>query len=131
MLYNLVQYLVTAFLDISFVAEAFSSASPDDCMLIQDTGGTTDHYSGRPDITVQFLSRSKNNWIARNNANQVYEYIKNRIGLLLPEATVNSVVYPAVTAYRIVPIQRFGYIGTSSENHHMYSFNSIVTLDYS
>lgn len=131
MLYNLVQYLVAAFPDISFVAEAFSTGSPDDCILIQDTGGTTDHYSGRPDITIQFLSRSKNNWVARNNVNQVYEYIKNRIGLLLPEATVNSVVYPELTAYRIVPIQRFGYIGASNENHHMYSFNSIVTLDYS
>lgn len=131
MIYNLVQYLIEQFPDISFVAEALNSKSPEDCIVVKDSGGTTDHYTGRPDITVQFLARSKNNWTARFNVGRVYDKLKNRIGLLLPEVTVNGVVYPELKTYRIVPIQRFGYIGTTSENYQMYSFNSIVTLDYS
>lgn len=131
MLYNLVQYLITEFPNISFVADGYNTKSPIDCIVVKDSGGILNHYSGRPDITVQFLSRSSVLWKARDNASQVFEKLKNRIGLVLPVVTVNNIVYPQVTAYRIVPIQRYGYLGTSAENQHLYSFNSIVTLDYS
>lgn len=131
MLYNLVQYLVTEFPEINFAANALNAQSPDDCIVVKESGGTTDHDNGREDISVQFLSRSKSNWTCMNQIRQVYIKLKNRIGLTLPEVTVANAVYAEVKTYRIVPIQRFGYIGTSSENHHMYSFNSIVTLDYS
>lgn len=131
MIYNLVRYLITEFPTINFVAEAFNSQSPEDCIQVQDTGGQVNHDNGRQDVTVQFKSRSKDNWLARRDIELVFEKVKNRFGLELPEVTVNSIIYSAVMTYRIVPIQKFGYIGTSSENHHMYTFNSIVTLDYS
>ena len=131
MIYNFVQYIVNNFSLITFTADGFMPNSADDAISIIDNGGTVDHYTGRSDINVQFLSRSKNKVTARQNIQSIFDFIKNRFGVTLPEATVNGETYPSVKAYAIVPIQAPGYIGADETNYEMYSFNVTVTFDYS
>jgi len=131
MIYNLVQYLLTNLSSLNFVVDGATSQSPDDLVVVSDSGGTVDNYTGRKDMSVQFISRSKNHFIARQQAITVFELINNVFGLVLPEIIVSGVTYPEVKTYRIVSIQAPGYLGTSDDFYEMYSFNVTITLNYS
>lgn len=131
MIYNLVTHLRTSLPSLTFVVDGWNESSASDSLLVTDSGGTDDHNTGRRDCTVQVKSRSQSMVVAKENVQAVYDELHNRFGMTLAEVTVNSVTYPSLVAYRIVPIQRPGYLGMSDENYHMYSFNVIVTLDYS
>ena len=131
MIYNLVTYLITQFPSINFVTDGWSKASPETAVLISQSGGTEDNYTGRRDYTVQLMSRSKSQSTARTNIEAVADDLKNRFGLVLPAVTIAGKVYPELKTYRIVKIQVPGYIGTTEESYQLYSFNITVTLNYS
>lgn len=131
MIYNLVKYCMTVFPTLAIYSDAWDNNSVDDSIKISDTGGEVDHNNGRIDASVQIMSRSKNRVDARTNIELVFQELKNRFGLLLPEVTVDSVVYPQVKTYQIVPMQNPGYLGATEESYHLYSFNVVITLNYS
>jgi len=129
MIYNLAQYLIVNLVTIKFVVNGFSPDSDQDEIMISETGGEPQHWYDRTDWAVQILSRGKSVNVAKKQIEDVYEKLKNRLGLLLPEITVDGVVYPAIQTYQISPIQTPGYLGANEENMEMFSFNLTITTD--
>ena len=100
--------------------------------MLRQTGGEVQHDINRSDPVVQFLSRAGSSIVAKKQIDDVYELLKNKLGVLLPaktidEGTVREIVYPAVKTYRIVPNQLPGYIGADNTNHEMWSVNFTIT----
>ena len=95
--------------------------------MLRQTGGDVVHHYDRSDLAVQFLSRAGSSVVAKEQIDDVYELLKNKLRILLPEKTVKAKVYPAVQTYRIVPMQVPGYIGADDVNLEMWSVNFIIT----
>jgi hypothetical protein len=127
MIYNLVNYLLTQLPTIEFVANGFNKQSPDEAMLVQQTGGDHNHRDIRKDYTIQFLCRSRDSVDGKGIAEQVYAEMQNKFRVLLPEVIIATVTYPEVQTAQISPIQLPAYIGTDEEGRHMWSFNMVVT----
>jgi len=129
MIYNLAQYLIVNLATINFVVNGFSPDSDQDEIMISETGGEPQHWYNRTDWAVQILSRGKNVNTAKKNIESVYNLLKNKLGLLLPQVTVGGILYPAIQTYQISPIQTPGYLGSNEENMEMFSFNLTITTD--
>lgn len=134
MIYNLGEYVITQLPSIDFVINGWAKNSPGESVMLRQTGGDVQHDIDRSDPVVQFLSRAGSSIVAKKQIDDVYELLKNKLGVLLPaktidEGTIREVVYPAIKTYRIVPIQVPGYIGADNANHEMWSCNFIVTTD--
>jgi len=129
MIYNLAQYLIVNLPLIKFVVNGFSPDSSQDEIMVSETGGEPQHWYERTDWAVQILSRAKNVNTAKKQIDDVYNKLKNRFGLLLPQVTIDGVLYPAVKTYQISPIQTPGYLGADEENIEMFSFNLTITTD--
>ena len=119
MIYNLVQYLTVQLPSITFVADGFSPDSPINAITAIDHGGNVAHWYDREDVAIQILSRHKNVTKSKYDIGLVYEKLKNRFLLLLPSATVDEILYPAIQTYQISPVQRPGYIGGDDNNLEM------------
>ena len=94
--------------------------------LIQ-TGGQDKSRGLKVDRTVQFISAEVSRVKAYQTITTVYEFLKNRFIVALPEVTVDSIVYPAVRVAQFIPIQEPGYIGTDENGLHQWSVNIQVT----
>lgn len=128
MIYNLFQYLKTLFVLLRFIVDGWENDDPQESILITQTGGDPAHWYDRQDFTVQVLVRSESKSIAYKNSHVVYNELFNRFGLVLPEATVESIVYPALETAQIIPVSIPGYIGTDQNKLHMYSTNFKITI---
>lgn len=129
MIYNLGEYVITQLPDIDFVINGWIKNSPAESVMLRQTGGDPMHHYDRSDFAVQFLSRAESSITAKEQIDDVYELLKNKLGVLLPAKTVKGKLYPAVKTYRIVPMQIPGYIGADDANLEMWSVNFIVTTD--
>jgi len=129
MIYNLVQYLIVNLPLINFVANGFGPDSEQDIIMVSETGGDVQHWIDRTDWAVQVISRAKNMNIARKNAYSVYNLLKNKLEFMLPEVTVDEVVYPAVKTYQTSPLQSPGYLGADEKHLEMFSFNLTITTN--
>jgi len=129
MIYNLVEYLKTELTTIDFVANGWMVDSPQNSVLVKQSGGDVKHYYERSDWRVQIISRAKNIVISKEQIELVYEKLKNRYGLSLPEVTVNEIVFVAVKTDQISPIQTPGYLGADNMNLEMWVFNLIITTN--
>ena len=129
MIYNLTAYLVTNLPAVDFVANGWTEESPANSVLVRQTGGDVVHHYDRTDFAVQFISRAESAVVAKEQIDDVYDLLKNKLGVLLAAKTINTVVYPAVQTYRIVPMQAPGYIGADDVNGEMWSVNFIITTD--
>lgn len=127
MIYNLAQYLIVNLTSINFVTNGFNPDSDQEAVMISETGGEPQHWYNRTDWAVQVISRSLNVNVAKQNAESVYNLLKNKFGVLLPEVTVDEVVYPAVQTYQISPLQTPNYIGADDKHFEMFSFNLTIT----
>lgn len=127
MTYNLIQYLLTELPAITFVAEGFKPDDPKDVVMVQTSGGEPDHWYDRTDHRMQVLSRGETSILAKSNIESVYEKLKNRFGLLLPQVTVGGTLHEAVQTYQISPIQSPGFIGVDDQGLSMWSFNATIT----
>lgn len=127
MIYNLTQYLITNLPLINFVVNGWNPDSDQDAVMISETGGEPQHWYNRSDWAVQVISRAQDSNTAKENIELVYNLLKNKLGLALPEVTVNEVLYPAIIAYQISPMQTPGYIGATQEHLEMFSFNLTIT----
>jgi len=129
MIYNLGAYLVAQLPAIEFAVNGWTKASPVNSVMVRQTGGDVVHHYDRSDYAVQFLSRAESSETAKEQIDDVYELLKNKLRVLLPAKTVNAIVYPAVQTYRIVPVQIPGYIGADNANLEMWSVNFIITTN--
>lgn len=127
MIENLIKYLQTEIPAQTFILNNVNTSTPDNCIMVRQTGGTLTHWYDRQDFTVQFLGRNKDGHLGFIEINEVYNLLKNRIGLSLPEVTVGAITFPEVKTAQISPIQPPGGIGADHEGRYMYSFNITVT----
>ena len=125
--YNLFQYLKTLIPAIDFVVNGYGPKSPEDCVKINGTSGEPQHFYERNDWSLQLLSRSKDMVVAKDIIYQAYFAVRNKFGLQLPEYTLGTLIFPAIKAYRIVPMQTPGYIGADNAGREMFSFNITLT----
>ena len=128
MIYNLHKYVKTKLPSVSIGVAGYTNESPDECVMLFQSGGIVSHYLGREDYTVQFISRYRDMGKALSELMKVYTAIKNIFRITLPAVTINGTVYPLLIAWQISPMQSPGYIGTDENGRHMYSVNFIVTI---
>jgi len=126
MIYNLVAYLKLQLPSLTFVANGWDPDSPQDSIAVIDTGGDPQHFYDRTDWTIQLLSRANEVNVAKSQADSVYAILKNRFGILLPQVTVDGIVYAVVETYQISPMQTPGYLGSNEKHLEMFSFNIII-----
>jgi len=128
-IYNLVAYLVAQLAALDFVANGWSQDSPQNSVMVKQSGGTVGHWFPRTDYNVQIISRAKRPVLARSQIYQVYSEMKNKFGIELPQVTVDAVVHAAVQTYQISPIEAPGYIGADETHLEMWSLNLVITTD--
>ena len=129
MIYNLTSYLATQLPTIDFVVNGWVKGSPSDSVMLRQTGGNIEHWYPRKDFAIQILSRAETSVVAKEMIDDVFDLLKNKLQLLLPAKTVNSVVYPAVQTYQTSPVQVPGSIGADEANLEIWSVNFIITTD--
>lgn len=127
MIYNLLQYLKDNLPEINFVVNGFGIDSKIDEVMIGETGGEPQHWYERTDWAVQFISRSSDVTVAKQNIEAVYNLLKNKFGVVLPRVIVGDTEYEEIKTFQISPLQTPGYIGSTEENLEMFSFNSTIT----
>lgn len=126
MIYNLVTYLKIQLPLINFVANGWDINSEQDSISVIDTGGDPKHFYERTDWSIQILSRANEINVAKKQIEDVYVKLKNKYGIILPEVTVDTIIYPAIKTYQISPNQTPGYLGADNKHLEMFSFNIII-----
>lgn len=127
MIYNFVAYMESVFPALDFTADGFKQTSEDNVVVCKSSG-TPKPWFDRQDLRVQILSRGKSQYIAKKNADLIYDNVNKKFGLLLPETTIESDTYPEVQTDQLTALQIPTYIGDDSNGLAMYSFNySVVT----
>ena len=129
MIYNLVQYLIVELPLINFISNGFNPDSEQDAVMLSESGGDPKHWFSRTDWAIQIISRGKDTNIARKNIYSVYDLLKNKLELILPEVTVDEIIYPAIKTYQMSPVQSPGYLGADEKHLEMFSFNLTVTTN--
>jgi len=127
MIYNLSEYVKLNSV-ITPITNGFDPESKSESVMLQLTGGEDRSRGLKVDDTVQFISKSKDKVTTYELIQIVYNLLKNRFGIDLPEVTVNSIVYPAVKVWQFIPLQNPGYIGTDDNGLHQWSVNFQVTI---
>lgn len=128
MIYNLAAYIESKLPSLVTVYDDFTASSPEDCTLIKETGGVPSHYIDKEDRTVQCVSRYSDYRAAKSASTSIYDILRQQFHIELPAVTLDGIAYPAVKAWRILPMQVPTYIGTTENGKHLYSVNFIVTI---
>lgn len=126
MIYNLVEY-INQNTSLNLDCNGFKPNSPDQSVSINEGSGDEQPWFDRVDTTVQCVSRARDKTDARVNAYEVYNLIKKKYGLELPEVTVKSTTYPAVTGWGIRPITTPQYAYDDDSGRAIYTFSVEVT----
>ena len=126
MIYNLVEYLRLQLPTLNFIANGWDPDSEQNSIVINDTGGDPNHWILRTDWAIQIMSRANSVVLAKEQADAVYNLLKNKIGITLPQVTVNDIIYSEVKTFQISPMQTPGYLGADDRRLEMFSFNIIV-----
>lgn len=124
---NFVNYILTQLPLQKFVQDDFLICSPNNCTAIINNGGTQDGYYERQDFNIQFLTRNDDRYYAKKESQAIYNLIRNKFGLVLPEVTIGGDIYPEIITAKITPNQPPGAIGADDEKRFMYSFNIVIT----
>jgi hypothetical protein len=126
MIYNLTEYLRLQLPTLNFIANGWDPDSEQNSIVINDTGGDPNHWIPRTDWAIQIMSRANSVVLAKEQADTVYNLLKNKIGIVLPQVTVNGIVYTEVKTYQISPMQTPGYLGTDEKHLELFSFNIVL-----
>lgn len=126
MLYNLSKYISenTSYIPATGGLEQDSSSN----LVLLQTGGSEDHRIGTKRYSVQFLSRAKSKPEAYKIISAIYSLLSNRFNIVLPEVTVDAIVYPSLTTASILSLQIPGYVGTDANGLHEWSVNFSIIL---
>jgi len=128
MIYNLAKYIDDN-TTIDLITNGYNPATEGDGVNIILSGGSDDSRGLKIDDNVQFLSRSTDQVTAYELIREVFDLLKNRFKILLPEVTVKNKVYPAVEVSQMLPRQTPGYIGTNNNGLHQWSVNFQITTE--
>jgi hypothetical protein len=126
MIYNLVKY-ITNNTSLTIVANGFNPTTPDTAISVNEGSGIEQPFFDRKDTVVQCVSRAMDKTESRANAYTIYNLIKKKYALTLPEVTVNSVVYSAVTGWGLRPVGTPSYAYDDDSGRSVYTFSVEVT----
>lgn len=126
MIYNLVKYIDDN-TSLTVVANGFNPGSPDSAICINEGSGDERPWFDRKDTIVQCVSRAMDPTEARANAYTIYNLIKKKYGLTLPEITVNGIIYAATTGWAIRPVNTPQYAFDDNSGRAVYTFSVEVT----
>lgn len=127
-LYNFVQHLrdqfpaETIYINIRQKL-ATQDEIPDRNILVIPTGGINQAWFAFNQPTIQIITRDRDAPNALELANNIFENLKTRIGLVLPAITVNGILYSAVQTSQISAIQSPSIIGTDDLGRIEYTTN--------
>ena len=128
MVYNFRAWLKAQFPNLPLLTNGFQSGTADEAVELNEGAGDDRPFFDRQDSIVQFLSRAATKPKARQNAIELYNYVRKRYGgCVFPEVTVDSVVYPEVTAWAIRPVNKPQYVGDTDNGNHLFSFSVDIT----
>jgi len=103
---------------------------PDRNVLINDTGGSVKPAILYIEKSVQIICRDVSKVGAMELSYNIYEDIKSRFGLLLPETVVNGITYASKKVAQISAIQQPYYIGEDDQGRTEYVNNyQIIFLE--
>lgn len=126
MIYNLAKY-ITNNTSLTINVNGFSPSSPDSTISVNEGSGDEMPWFDRVDTIVQFVSRATDKVEARSNAYTIYNLVKKKYGLILPEVTVSSVVYPELTGWGLRPVNTPQYAYDDESGRANYTFSIEVT----
>ena len=131
--YNFVQYLRDQFpAETIYVSVrqklATQESVPDRNILVRATGGINQPWFHFNQPTIQVITRDVDSPNALEMANNIFEDLQTRIGLLLPAITVNGILYPAVQTAQISAIQSPSIIGVDDNGRVEYTTNYQIYL---
>ena len=126
-IYNLTKYISNQLPAINLVVNGLQKNSDDTVVEIDDGGGEGQHNFDRNDFMIYMLSRSIDKTIAKKNLMDIYNLLNDKFGLLLPEETVATIVYPAVKTWRIVSTNLPISLGSDENGKNLFSTNFIIT----
>jgi hypothetical protein len=92
-------------------------------ILIKETGGTRQAWSGYTEATLQIITRDVDMPKARQLGQEVYEEIIERYGQVLPAETVDGVTFPAIHSAQISAINEPQSIGADKNGRYEFSAN--------
>jgi len=127
LIYNLAKYIANQLPSIPIVVNGLQKNSTDTVIEIDDGGGTGEHNYDRNDFMIYMLSRSIDKTIAKKNLMDVYNLLNDKFGLLLPEETVATIVYPTVKTWRITSTNLPISLGSDENGKNLFSTNFIIT----
>jgi hypothetical protein len=133
-LYPLAEYLRNEFpAEIFYVNERRKIATqdniPDNCHLIKDTGGSDQPWIRFTIKTVQIITRNIDGSEAKGMAEDIYNKIHGRFGLVLPQAIVGSRTYQELETTQINGIQKPFGLGVDENSRSNYTTNYQLYYD--
>ena len=123
MIYNLVQLLRVQFPTVPIYANTRAGAVEDRHLLVFESGGAEKPHILYNTSTYQLFARDVDAPKARQLAFDVFHFLTSRFGLILPQATVDAVVYPQIQTAQISAIQVPYNLGQDDEGRTEYVCN--------
>lgn len=128
MIYNFLVYAEANKPAYNYAVNGAHNTTPKQAIIINETTSVPAKYIDRNDITLQIIGRAENPVAAKQMLDDFYTIVDRYWDVVLPENTVNFIVYPAIKAYQMAPIQRVTWFGYDENGLAQYLFNlQIIT----
>jgi hypothetical protein len=133
MIYNFVELLRNQFPTETIyingrVLLAGQETIPIRCINVNDTGGYQKLWNKFKEYTIQILVRDLDNPHARKLAYDIFNFVDDRYGLILPAITIDGNVFPAIKTAQISHIQLPSNLGNDSNGHSEYTTNYKIII---
>lgn len=133
MIFNLVQYLRNQFPAETFYPNAnflLSSQDeiPDRKVLVQESGGTRQMKTGFTEAAVQIVCFDIDTVTCRELITEIFEELRDRNGLLLPQVTVNGTIYNQVETGAIKAMARPQFLKIDDNGLATWIINFIISF---
>lgn len=96
---------------------------------LQESPGTLNQKTNWTQRRVQVYVRDVDSVTANELIFNLYDYLKDRNGCILPAVTVNSILYPAIHTGQIAAEQTPGYSATDQNGRVEMVFNLIIQFE--
>ncbi len=123
MIHNVAALLRAQFPTETFYVNGITGDAPARCARIDDTGGSERPWTLFGSMTAQVRTRDVDAPKARKFAHDIFLFLTSRFGLILPAATVDGVVYPAVQTGQISATQVPYNLGFDDEGRSNFTCN--------
>ena len=122
MIYNIVYYAQSQ-TSYTIKANGTPSGFKGNVIIMNLRGGDTPARINRTEYSLQLVVKNEQQVLGNEIIKDIYDVFDDIYNFILPEVTVNSKVYPAVTVAQCSPNQYPGYIGTDENGLHLFSVN--------